>query len=470
MVNIYDFALQTVAHLSCPLLLQASPQSRVLEVSEAVHQTLWWRAPEVLFGAQGFDQSADIWSLGLVLAEMAGFRFQDAFQKKTASEVGYAMAVFHQLGTPTCPELTQLPRWPAKCPKFPGQPWPADVRRCLGSAGIALLARMLAWTPPQRPRAEDIGNDSFVAPWRFPLYCTRALRNSFYQGQRHPWNVCMGIVAVEVLEWLREDSALTPGSPEFLKLAVDFNAKRKDAKSEENRKCILAGSLGEACGTNSMCGLSIARALPVPRLQAWRAAFLAVNEQAFGQMDREVKAQVRRLEAEHIGENGEHFLSLPFGSWFASCGELTFTEAGCEEQGFWAEPEHQDGGASVMHLAFTLYGRRRLTCRQTGNLEDVAFVNVPGTVYLGQLTGPRHQVTHEKGEPDEYLEVPGLGRCSVAVMMRTALFPKNRARLRDTSPSPRPLFEVLHRCFREALAEMTILLPSLPACLSHMPH
>ena len=43
---------------------------------------------------------------------------------------------------------------------------------------------------------------------------------------------------------------------------------------------------------------------------------------------------------------------------------------------------------------------------------------------------------------------------------RTALFKFNRAQVRNTTPSPRPLFAALHETFREALATLAWHLPS----------
>ena len=143
-------------------------------------------------------------------------------------------------------------------------------------------------------------------------------------------------------------------------------------------------------------------------------------------------------------------------------------DPGCEEQGFWAEPEHQDGGASIMHLGLTLYGRRTLACRQGFGLPDIFVRNAPGTVYVGQLTGPHHQVTHEAAEAGDLLEVPGLGHCGVNVMARTALFSFDRARMRKTSPSPAPVFAALTRCFREAFAASALRLPTLAECQAHL--
>jgi hypothetical protein len=333
----------------------------------------------------------------------------------------------------------------------------------LGVAGLDLLDSTLSWTPALRPTAPTVEASAFVAPERFAMHGG----SPHYQGNRHPWNIRVGIVAAEVLEWLRAEEALQPGTPAFMALGVDFGAARKDAKSEEGRKFIMAGALGK-CGTSSMCALSLAKPLPLERVQAWRAAFLAVNAGAFAALDSAATSAVLRLSSDDRGRNGEHFATLPLSEWFCSCGELVFVEPGCEATGFWAEPEHQDGGASVMHLGLTLYGRRDLACRQGHGLPDVIVQNVPGTVYVGQLTGPRHQVTHRPASGHDLLWVPGLGRCGVNVMMRTALFAFDRARFRNTTPSPQALFEVLTRCFREAfLAEFR--LPTLPECLAHVP-
>ena len=430
---------------------------------------MWWRAPEVLFGSRGFDQSIDIWSLGLVLAELGGMRFQQELQEGRWSEIGYAMAVFRQLGTPQAPEVTALPLFPGKAPQFRRQPWPASVVSRLGSAGLDLLGAMLAWVPAQRPSAASVVVDAFVAPEWFALRPPpgEASAEPCFQGSRHPWNIRVGTLAVEVLDWLRADEALKPGSPEFAALQVDFRAKRGNAKSEEARKFIMAGALGE-CSSGRMCGLDLTRPLPLPRMQAWRKALLSVNALACEALQASARAAVQRLSPEDCGKNGLQFLDLGFPQRFASCGELVFVEPGSEEVGYWAEPEHQDGGASIMHLGLTLFGRRALVCRQGFGHPDVLVSNAPGTVYVGQLTGPRHQVTHEAAEPHDLLEVPGLGRCGVNIMMRTALFSFDRARLRNTTPSPVAFFEVLARCFREGLAAAAFRLPTLAECQAQL--
>ena len=401
----------------------------------------------------------------MVLAGMGGWACQDPSFRRTAgtSRWGYAIACFGQLGKPDAPELLALADFPHRAPAMSRQPWRPSLASRLGSAGVCLLDGLLSWLPASRLPAAAVADHAFVVPERFELLSSCAC----FQGSRHPWNIHVGTAATEVVEWLRADPALQVGTPAFQALAVDFAAKRKNAKSEENRKFILAGALTPTCGTASMCSLSLAQPLALRRVRAWRLAFGAVNASALEAVVASARAAVRRLGENEQGKNGQVFLQQELAAWFASCGELVFVSPGSADAGFWAEPEHQDGGASVLHLGLTLFGRRTLVCRQGAGLPDVVVPNMPGTVYLGQLTGPHHQVTHEASAPEELLDVPGLGPCGVNIMMRTALFGFDRARLRNTSPSPAPLFAALTRTFREGFASARLRLPTLAECKAH---
>jgi hypothetical protein len=144
--------------------------------------------------------------------------------------------------------------------------------------------------------------------------------------------------------------------------------------------------------------------------------------------------------------------------------ELCFTSGGSTTDGFWEEPKHQDGGMSVLHLGMTLGGNRTLRCWQTDELPDILLHNAPGNVYLGQLTGCEHQVTHEPSEPWELMEVTDLGSCGCTIMCRTALFPHFKARGRNTTPNPPGVFFALARAFASSLRNYQFSLPSLDAC------
>jgi hypothetical protein len=117
-------------------------------------------------------------------------------------------------------------------------------------------------------------------------------------------------------------------------------------------------------------------------------------------------------------------------------------------------------------MGITYFGRGRIRFQQGGEDPDVYVENQPGTVYLGQLTGAEHQAYHKPTEDFEYINLPGLGLCSMSVMLRTSLFPYARSRLRNTTPSPPELFYGLAGVFCDSFSRHTLCLPSLSDCMT----
>ena len=341
----------------------------------------------------------------------------------------------------------------------------------LGAVGLDLVDRLLEWDPAARPRSADgaLGHDYFfrnslTIGGLLPDGC-KASAGTF-TGARHEWNVLTGVVSPDVLGWLRSDKAFVPGSPEHEALRIDFGdiSDRDDAKSEEERKYILAGALGN-CSSQAMCALSLKKPLPSGRVQAWFKAFKNVNEKAIGALADAAVAATSGLSADDRGENGNHFLTTPAEQWFLTCGEIAVTSLGDSPTGLWAEPKHQDGAASVLHLGLTLFGRRDVVFDQLEGSPSITVSNIPGSVYMGGVTGAKHQVLHkEPANPNDRLVIPGLGPCSVTIMFRTALFPHTRSRLRNATPHPPLFFKTLSASFRASLASTTWVLPSLSEC------
>ena len=87
--------------------------------------------------------------------------------------------------------------------------------------------------------------------------------------------------------------------------------------------------------------------------------------------------------------------------------------------------------------------------------------NSTGTFYIGNLTGPRHQVIHRRCEDHDLPLIPGLGRRSVTIMMRTGLFPYSWSRYMNAIPKPRALWVCLKNHMVEALQKPGLRLPSL---------
>ena len=92
-------------------------------------------------------------------------------------------------------------------------------------------------------------------------------------------------------------------------------------------------------------------------------------------MVNKAKAATRRLSEEMVQDkNVQHFLNAPWQEWFLACAELCISKAALADgAGYWEEPCHLDGGASVLHMGMTLYGRRDLRLEQgTGLVRRVS--------------------------------------------------------------------------------------------------
>lgn len=117
--------------------------------------TLWYRAPELLLGAEDYDFAIDVWSLGCIFAEL--LTRDPLFQGK--NEVSQLSAIFNLLGTPTkenWPNFRSLPNAKALHPLLST----SNSQRSnltsarfpyLTAAGLRLLTSMLALDPDDRP-------------------------------------------------------------------------------------------------------------------------------------------------------------------------------------------------------------------------------------------------------------------------------------------------------------------------------
>jgi len=298
------------------------------------------------------------------------------------------------------------------------------------------------------------------------------------KGQRHDWNTCVGQAPPEVVKWLLEDPDL-----EKLLAGASFSTetpvedRKKGFRYEHERKMAFAGRLCP-CATSSMHGVPLQTNF-LRRVCAWREAFCSENERVFDAADDRAKVLIRRLRASG-GDwsentqfcNGTHFLQTHWRRYLNTCGEVHLTDGGDTERGFWVEDHHNDGAASAIQLAIALAGRKYIKFAQPsdgGRLDrqgdDVFVDSEPGTVYFGGITGATHQVVHREAAAHELVEVPSVGRrCSIAIMMRTALFPHCRSRDMNQTPSPWSAFECLTRVWRETLASAHLQLPSLEKC------
>lgn len=72
---------------------------------------------------------------------------------------------------------------------------------------------------------------------------------------------------------------------------------------------------------------------------------------------------------------------------------------------------------------------------------------------------------HRHAGSEQHLRPEGLGPCAMTVQCRTTLFGANRARNRNTTPSPQAFFHMLAAVVSDALATDSWSLPSMTAVM-----
>ena len=139
-------------------------------VMTSVVVTLWYRAPELLFGAQHYGVGVDIWAAGCVFAELLPRPKEEGKTHQMRSplfagsnELDQLQKIFELLGTPS----EALWKDAVNFPKFqrfthlppPQGSWPEELFPQIADAGPetdSVVAAMLCLDPSFRPSARDL--------------------------------------------------------------------------------------------------------------------------------------------------------------------------------------------------------------------------------------------------------------------------------------------------------------------------
>lgn len=123
--------------------------------------TLWYRAPEILLGAATYSCSVDVWSAGLIIAELCS----GSAILPGDSEIDQLYRIFRTVGTPTeetWPGVTSLPEFSAAFPQWPGQSW-SKLLPAGDPLLLDLLARLVVLDPAKRMTARDALDHPYFA-------------------------------------------------------------------------------------------------------------------------------------------------------------------------------------------------------------------------------------------------------------------------------------------------------------------
>ncbi|GAW12660.1 hypothetical protein ANO14919_020300 [Xylariales sp. No.14919] len=119
--------------------------------------TRWYRPPELLFGAQHYSGAVDVWSVGLVLAELV---IRTPYIAGN-SEIHQIQLICQAVGTPTeenWPGVTKLPDYTVDKEVVPlrGRDHYMALFGTLGAEGVDLLMKTLSLDPKKRITARDM--------------------------------------------------------------------------------------------------------------------------------------------------------------------------------------------------------------------------------------------------------------------------------------------------------------------------
>ncbi|KAJ3647485.1 hypothetical protein Zmor_019362 [Zophobas morio] len=122
--------------------------------------TRWYRAPELLYGAQKYTPAVDMWAVGCILAEMIDK--QPLFPGET--DIAQLAIVIATLGTPdenVWPELTSLPDYnKIAFTHSEGQSWESKFPDCDASS-VDLIKKIIQYDQHKRLGAKKALNHKF---------------------------------------------------------------------------------------------------------------------------------------------------------------------------------------------------------------------------------------------------------------------------------------------------------------------
>jgi len=113
--------------------------------------TLWYRAPELLLGANRYSTAVDVWSVGCIFAEMA--TGMPLFPGR--SDIDQLFKIFQRRGTPTAelwPAVLRLPHYNPEFPQWCESPITdyCPLAQLSSPAAAQLLTSLLQYDPDRR--------------------------------------------------------------------------------------------------------------------------------------------------------------------------------------------------------------------------------------------------------------------------------------------------------------------------------
>ena len=455
-----------------------------------VKTTLWYRAPELLLGDSRWTFAIDAWSLGCLGYELVQRKpiFPATDQVDLIRKIAWIFGRPREGGG-----LSQLP-FAEMVPNITTSTWPIVLGPLRRSERLLLdvFSGLLDIEPATRMTCAKAEGQVAASVAPQVVLANVAMH-------RGPFSVTHGYLEDHVLQWLQAD-------PYWSELG-----RHIAAASEQEIKHEFSGYTGRdapGCKTcNTMC---MGHPLKVARVSAWIRCFLQFNKCWLTQLTKRVRAALKKLAPEELRGNGQHFFSTCFSDTALTYGVIQVMKAGERY-----DPEHFDGGASLLHAGLTIFGTRHVEVKVAGSaaqeadsaaqvvdsaaqvvdsaaqvvdsaaqvIDSAAQVadsaahvadsaagkwsvlpQSAGSFYMGNMCAAWHRVRHlDSKEAGTLCEAAG--NVQIAVMLRTDVFRGEQARSMSTKPTPCAVFDIVNQVVASSLATDPLHFPDLGRCI-----
>ena len=335
---------------------------------------------------------------------------------------------------------------------------------------LALIKDCLRWKPEHRLTLSAARQSGFLQP---PGKTPQSVF-SMEQGKIGTGTILEANLDPDLLHYLQGDSCW--GILAKQRVDTDGATRSKCVRAGERAKGFKTEIPGIVDETNPPKCRTLNRdknltMIPSLRFAAFQRALRKKWRPWLQQLQQKMRLAVKsdNLPEAIVNKNGKPIMEEDFAHNAFAYASIQIMEPGARDDGW-----HTDGGCSLLHAAVTLWGTRSLEVRLGPWKDPVTLEQKPGSFYVGTLAAVQHNVRHhdrcENTYSDDYLKEQPEGKrdLQIAVMIRCDLFRENRARRPDATPGPAEFFNVVNDQVAEHLAIVPVALPDLTDVLDEM--
>ena len=329
--------------------------------------TLWYRAPELIYGDRHFSYPVDCWALACVAGELTSGRPIFAAQ----AEILIGMKIFRLLGTPQDDSLLQW--WPLlkdTHPKFAPAVWPPEWLEGQSPELIDFMAKLWVLAPVHRLDSQEACCHAYFQRSQLPIL------HATVPAGRGPFSVAAGLLEPRLLKWLQGD----PYWAEVVLLAEQHGFKQclKEGEAALGLKYEEGGYVSDE---QPDCCVWATLDMHYP-IGAWRVACFAkalhnVNNAWFTRLTEKVRAVLCRMPSDLLTKNGKDFFHTCFTKTAFCYAVIQVMRVGERK-----DPKHFDGAASLPHMGLTIFGSRDVEF-WFGDGRSQILAQRPGALYIG---------------------------------------------------------------------------------------